>query len=158
MKKKMNLKLATKLIAVALMGLAGTPAFGQHEGHDHEEAAAGPNGGRLVRSVEPHFEFLVTEDRHVRITFLDDALKPKAPEGEVVTVTGGDRSNPTRLGFEVADGVLLSDGPLPEGNDFPIVVQVKADGNAKTQFERFTLNSNKCPTCEHAEYACICEH
>ena len=35
----------------------------EHGDHDHDTVEAGPNGGRILTSVEPHAEFLVTEDR-----------------------------------------------------------------------------------------------
>src|SRR6056297_132527 len=39
---------------------------GDHE-HAHGDIEAGPNGGRILDDVEPHLEFLVTEDRKVEI-------------------------------------------------------------------------------------------
>ena len=65
----------------------------KHEDADHEHEhgkESGPNGGRLITSVEPHAEFLVTKDRKVQITFVghDDKVVPasaqvSAPEDEV---------------------------------------------------------------------------
>ena len=63
-----------------------------HEGHDHDNHAdathdhvkniAGPNGGKVFTSSEPHFEFFVTEERKIRLTFLDKDNKAAAtPEG-----------------------------------------------------------------------------
>ena len=126
--------------------------------HEHDELVAGPNGGRVFQSVEPHLEFLVTEDRKIRITALKPDNKTVIPIGDQrIRVIGGDRTKPTRLAFTRERDSLLSDGTLPEGNDFPIVVQISA-GEGKPVMEKFNLNLNDCPTCDYKEYACACEH
>ncbi|MCP5541434.1 MAG: hypothetical protein H7A53_11900 [Akkermansiaceae bacterium] len=124
--------------------------------HDHHEA--GPNGGRVIESVEPHLEFFVTEDRRVRITILDEDLKPVAPGDQTVSLIGGDRANPTRMKFTVKDGAFVSDIAFPEGNNLPIVLQIKTARDARTVIEKFNLNLDQCPTCQFREYACVCEH
>src|SRR5690349_10903713 len=91
--------------------------------HDHEKEIKTPNGGRLIGSVEPHAEFLVLPDRKVQITFINDDGKPVAPEAQIVTVTAGDRSAPTKLSFTKSGNSLVSDAALPAENDFPAVVQ-----------------------------------
>jgi hypothetical protein len=126
--------------------------------HDHTEKIAGPNGGRVITAVEPHAEFLVTEDRKVQVTFLTEDNKPLAASGQTVSVIAGDRSNPTKLAFAVSGDSLLSDIALPAGNDFPTVVQIKTSPDAKAVIDRFNINLSDCPTCEYNEYACICEH
>lgn len=127
-------------------------------GHVHETNVAGPNGGRVITSIEPHAEFFVTADRKVQIAFVDDAIKPIPVAEQSVTVIAGDRTNPTRLTFEKSNDVLLSDKALPAGNDFPVIVQIKATPSAETTLERFNLNLSECPTCKYNEYACTCEH
>lgn len=109
-------------------------------------------------AVEPHVEFLVTGDRQVKLTFVDDDLKPIAPAEQTATVIAGDRSAPVRLAFQREGDQLVSDGKLPEGNDFPTVVQLKVTPDASPVIEKFNLNLADCPTCEHQEYACTCEH
>lgn len=134
---------------------------GAHEGHDHGDHTkkiAGPNGGRVITSVEPHLEFFFTKDRKVKITAVDDAGKAVALGEHVVTVTGGSRSKPTRMSFTKDGDSLISDKAFPEGNMLPVIVQIKATPDAKTMIEKFTLNLSDCPTCEHAEYACTCDH
>jgi hypothetical protein len=132
----------------------------KHEEHDHEheEAAAGPNGGKVLHGVEPHLEFLVTEDRKVKITALGEDGKAIPIGDQTVSVTGGSRSNPTRMSFAKSGDVLVSDSAFPEGNDFPVVVQIKTTPDAKAAIEKFNLNLNDCPTCKYKEYACICDH
>ncbi|MGJ8641856.1 MAG: hypothetical protein ACSHX9_00480 [Luteolibacter sp.] len=173
MKKKLKatkITLAASIIAFAFAGagtlIAEEKGHEGHEGHDHaehaeeghEEAKAGPNGGKVIHEVEPHLEFFVTEDRKVRITALDEGGKA-APIGEQsVSIIAGDRSNPTRMAFAKEGEVLVSDKAFPEGNDFPVVVQIKTTPDAKTVIEKFNLNLMDCPTCEHQEYACTCDH
>lgn len=126
--------------------------------HSHEKKNPGPNGGRILTSVEPHAEFLVTANRKVQITFVDDNGKAIAPAAQVVTVTTGERSAPVKMSFTKTETALLSEQTIPEGNNFPVVVQIKTSRDAKAIVEKFTLNLSICPDCKYAEYACICSH
>ena len=126
--------------------------------HSHEKKEPGPNGGRILTSIEPHAEFLVTADRKVQITFVDDAFKPIAPAAQVVTVTTGERSAPVKMTFAKTGDTLVSEQSVPEGNNFPVVVQIETTPDAKASVEKFTLNLSNCPDCKYAEYACICSH
>ena len=127
-------------------------------GHDHATKQAGPNGGRVVTSVEPHYELFVTPERKVKITFLGEDGKAVEAKDQTVTATGGDRANPTRLAFTKEGGALVSDKPLPAGTVVPLILQVKVAPDAKPVTERISLNLADCPTCKHKEYACTCEH
>lgn len=134
---------------------------GDHDDHDHgahAEKKAGPNGGRIITSVEPHFEFWVTPERTVQITFLDDYDKLIAPEGQAVSLIGGSRSNPTKLSFVHKDKVLVSNDKLPDGSNIPVILTIETSPDAKTVRERFQVNMSECPTCDYREYACICDH
>ncbi len=122
------------------------------------EKIKAPNGGRIIDAVEPHAEFLITKDKKVEVRFLDDAGKVVAPAAQTVTVTMGDRSAPTKLAFTKDGDKLVSDKVIPEGKELPVVVQIKVTPEAKSVTEKFNLNLAKCPTCEHAEYACTCAH
>lgn len=117
-----------------------------------------PNDGRIVTTAEPRAELLVLPDRKVQITFIDQAGKPVPASGQVVTVTTGDRMNPTQLAFTASGTVLVSNGTIPAGNNLPTVVQITPTPGAKALVERFSLNFTTCPECNHAEYACICDH
>lgn len=167
MKNKTNLTLKSfAALATAFTFGLGAPALQaeekdhKHEGHDHahDKAQAGPNGGKVLHEVEPHLEFFVTEDRKVQITALGEDGKAMPIGEQTVRVTGGSRSNPTRMTFEKEGDVLLSDVAFPEGNDFPVVVQIKPTPDAETVIEKFNLNLVDCPTCDYQEYACTCEH
>lgn len=165
---KYNTRYGIKALAVSAFALSLVSAGNLraeengHEGDDHAEHAdevkAGPNGGKIIHEVEPHLEFFVTKDRKVQITALDKNGKGIPITTQSVSVTGGERSNPTRLKFEGKDGMLISDGTLPEGNDFPVVVMIKPAPDQKSVIEKFNLNMNDCPTCKYAEYACVCDH
>ncbi len=140
------------LLALAFSTVTVVPA------HDDKKKTAGPNGGRIIATVEPRAEFFVTADRKVQITFLDQAGKAIAPADQVVTVTTGDRAAPTKLTFAKANGTLLSTAALPKGNELPTVVQIKPTAAGKTMTEKFNVDLSKCGECKLAEYACICAH
>ncbi len=142
-------------VAAVALGLAFTSAA--EDKHDHA-AKAGPTGGKLITAVEPHAEFFVNKDKKVEIRFVDDANKVVAPAAQVVTATLGDRSKPTKLTFTKDGDKLVSDKPVPAGNDYPTVVTIKTDAKAKAVNAKFNLNMTQCPTCDHAEYACTCDH
>jgi hypothetical protein len=119
---------------------------------------AGPNNGRLITSVEPHAEFFVNEEKKVEIRFVDGASKVVPPAEQEVVVTLGERSKPTRLTFTKDGDKLVSDKTVPEGNDYPTVVQIRAKAGAKAVNEKFHLNFTKCGGCENPEYSCTCGH
>ncbi|MDF1813992.1 MAG: hypothetical protein P1V20_17445 [Verrucomicrobiales bacterium] len=144
----------------------GDHSHHDHDGHSHDhdkEVAtstkkAGPNGGRILHGIEPHLEFFVTPDRKVQLTALDDSLQPVPMGDQIVRVTAGDRANPLRMSFTKEGQSLVSDISFPDGDDFPIVVQVKANQTGDAVFEKFTLDFSPCPTCDYLEYACTCDH
>ncbi len=142
---------------VLFFAIIATSALRAHDdGHNHKEKAAGPNGGRLVTSVTPHVEILVTQDRRVQITFLDDRGNAIAPVAQTVEVTTGSRSAPVRLTFAKANTSLLSEQPVPQGDRLPMVVLIRDTPESKAIVERFTLDLAHCQGCNLAEYACTC--
>jgi hypothetical protein len=141
-----------RILALTVLAFTATLA------NAHEKNEAGPNKGRLITSVTPHAEFLVTTERKVQITFIGEDGKAVVPADQVVTVTAGDRTAPTKLTFTKTGNVLLSDSVLPAGNNFPTVVQIKTTPEAKPSYARFTLNTSICGECKNPEYACVCGH
>lgn len=129
-----------------------------HKEHNHSKAKAGPNGGRLISTIEPHFEFFLTKERFVQITFLDEKNQAIPFKQQTVSLIGGDRQNPVRLRFKKKGGILISTEALPEINNLPIILSVKPDKASKTVREKFYLNLSQCPTCDYKEYACVCLH
>jgi hypothetical protein len=164
------MKTKFSILLAAVFGLALSPALraaDEHEhkegekkehAHEHAKKEAGPNGGRILTATEPRFEFFVMADRKVKITFLGEDGKAIALKDQSVTAVGGDRAKPTKLAFAKDGESLVSDKPLPEGKEIPIVLQVKMDKEAKTVTEKFNVNLADCPECKHKEYACICDH
>lgn len=148
--------IALKLLTILALAV---PAFAAEKDHKHDEKkVAGPNNGRVITSVEPHLEFLVTKDRKVEITALTEDLKAAKMSGQVIAVTAGDRSNPTKLELKEEGGKLVSSNALPAGNDFPVSVSIKPSASGKAVYEKFNLNLEKCPTCKLQEYNCLCAH
>ena len=156
------MKITTTILSILTLGLyAIQPALSDDKethDHDHTKIVAGPNGGRVITDVEPHIEFLVNDDRTVTLTVLDDTNKPAKITEQTAKITAGDRSNPTKLEFTAKDGKLVSDTKLPEGNDFPLVLQIKPSKLGKKVTVKFNLNLADCPTCKNKEYACTCDH
>lgn len=124
----------------------------------HEKKVAGPNGGRILTGLEPRAEFFVTAARKVQITFLGKDGKAVLPAAQVVTVTAGERSAPTKLTFVKSGNVLLSNVALPAGDDLPTVVQIVPVPGAETVTHKFNTDLSKCGGCKLGEYACICGH
>ncbi len=152
------MKKNTILTIVAAFAVQFTIQAADDHGHSHAAKAAGPNGGRLISTVEPHVEFLITAERKIQITFIGENGRPISPDQQVVTVTTGERSAPVKLSFVKSGDGLLSEQVVPEGNNLPVVVQIKASPDAKTVVEKFHLNLANCAGCQKAEYACICGH
>jgi hypothetical protein len=151
--------LVLTIIAALALSLPATAAEKTQDAANltREKKVAGPNGGRIITTVEPRAEFFVTADRKVQITFLDNAGKAIAPADQVVTVTTGDRSAPKTLTFAKTGNALLSTAALPAGDDLPTVVQITTSASVKTVTEKFNIDLGKCGECKLAEYACTCE-
>ncbi len=126
--------------------------------HTHEELTPGPNGGRLVTSVTPNFEFLVLEDRRVQLTFVDENAKPVDLVDAAVNLTGGDRQNPTELVFAAENNALVSNEPLPDGDLVDVILSVQVPAEAEPVLERIKVDFSICSECQLVEYACICGH
>lgn len=131
-----------------------------HASHDHGKKQAGPNGGRIITSVEPHAEFSVSSSHKVRITFLNDSNQAVPVASQTAGIICGDRSSPTMLSFrKVAGGEFLeSDEPLPAGDKFPVILTIKTSPDASPIREKFILNLDDCAECNYKEYACTCDH
>lgn len=135
----------------------GTDGTDSHV-HTGDEGTPGPNNGRLITSVSPNFEFLVLEDRKVKITFVDDHVNPVPAGNQIVSLVGGDRLAPTNLAFSKEGDALISDGPLPSGDIVAVVLSVKPLPDADATIEKFNVDFSTCSECGLTEYACICGH
>lgn len=151
----------TSILALATLALGLAVFADDKEKHDHDHehgVVAGPTGGRLITKVEPHAEFFVNKDDKIEIRFFDHDNELVVPGEQVVSVTMGSRSAPTKLAFAQEGDKLVSDKAIPKGNLLPTVVQIAAKPGGKPVLERFNLDLSQCPTCDFREYACICDH
>jgi hypothetical protein len=144
------MKVLKILIILAIASSAASAA-------DNHKAIPGPNGGKLLKTEPLHAEFFVQPDRKVNITFYDEAMKPVAPAEQVVRVIAEAPSGKTTLDFTKIDTALVSTTPLPAGEGYRIVVQVKQTPDAKPKNFRIDYHMRICGECKMAEYACICE-
>jgi hypothetical protein len=147
----MNLRSATLLALAAFSLTISTDAA-------DAPSKAGPTGGRLITKVTPHAEVLLNKEQRIEIRFVNEVNRVLPPGEQVVTVIMGDRSAPTTLNFTREGDKLVSDKKVPEGNNHPMVVQIREKQGAKAVLANFNLNLSKCSTCAHPEYACICDH
>jgi hypothetical protein len=144
-----------KLIQTITLALLITlPAFAA----PGNKPAAGPNGGRILETTPLHAEFLVQPDRKIRLTFLDQALKPAAAGTQEAKAIAEAKAGKTALEFEKAGNTLVSKTALPEGDGYRIVVQIKPDAASKPQNFRIDFLAHICGGCKLAEYACTCDH
>ncbi|MBL9219395.1 MAG: hypothetical protein JNG82_12955 [Opitutaceae bacterium] len=117
----------------------------------------GPKGGRILTTEAPHVEFFVQKDRTVAVSFYDKDLKPVVASGQVVNATAEAKTGKVKLEFTAKDGALISTAPMPEGDDYTVVVQVRETAGAKPKNYRVLFHDEVCGECKHAEYACICD-
>lgn len=118
---------------------------------------AGPRKGRVLEMEAKNAEFFVEKDRTVSIAFYDAAMKAQAPTTEVVAATAEAPSGKAKLEFEKKGNLLVSKTPLPAGEHYTIVVQVKPSADGKSKNFRIPLDLTTCKACGNAEYACICD-
>ena len=122
-----------------------------------EKIVAGPKGGRLLEVEPQKAEFFVNKDRKVEVTFYDAALKPVAPADQVVTVPAEPKSGKAALEMEKSPPGFVSKAPLPAGEPYRVVVQVREKADAKPKNFRIDLDLAPCGECKHPEYACTCD-
>ena len=118
---------------------------------------AGPRKGRVLEMDGKNAEFLVEKDRKVSIAFYDATMKPQAPSAEIVTGTAEAPTGKAKLEFEKKGNLLVSKTALPAGENYTVVIQVKATSAAKPKNFRIPLDLSVCKGCGNAEYACICD-
>ena len=121
-----------------------------------EEQPNGPKGGRLLENAEPRAEFLLDENRTATITFYDASLQPVPAGKHIVTVIADAPDGKKTISFENKGDVLVSTSALPDGEDYTVIVQIKANADAKPQNVRFKLLTHLCEECKFKEYACVC--
>lgn len=123
-----------------------------------DEIVAGPNGGRLLEATPNRAEFFVNADRQVEITFYDESLNPVAPSGQSVTVIAEAPAGRRTLPMSKTATGFVSEQPLPPGEPYRVVVQVRPTAEARPQNFRVAFDLEPCAECQYAEYACTCGH
>lgn len=144
------MKTIRKIILTSFALLATAVAFAA-------KSIPGPKGGKIVTTEAPHVEFFVQKDRSVTVSFYDKDLKPVAPSGQVVSVIAEAKTGRVTLAFAAKDGALVSTAPLPEGDGYRVVVQVRDTAEARPKNYRVDFHDEVCGECKRAEYACVCE-
>ena len=117
----------------------------------------GPKGGKIVTTEAPHVEFFVEKDRSVIVSFYDKDLKAVGPSGQVVSAIAEAKTGKVNLTFAAKDGALVSSAPLPEGDGYRVVLQVRDSAQAKPKNYRVEFHDEVCGECKRAEYACVCD-
>ena len=113
------------------------------EQNDTKKSLVTPNGGRLINSVKPQFEFFLRKDLYAQITFLDSQGQKISANKQVIAIIGGDRKAPIRIGFVKRNGLLISDKKLPDMKRIPIVMQITVAPGSKSQYEKFFVDQVK---------------
>lgn len=126
--------------------------------HAADKIPAGPNGGRLLSATPNAVEFLVKPDRTIAIGFFDASMKPVATAAQVVNVTAETKTGRVPVQLEKTSSGFVSKQPLPEGEPYRVVVQVRENAEAKPQNFRVQYNMANCAECSRPEYACTCGH
>ncbi|EIQ00089.1 hypothetical protein OpiT1DRAFT_04628 [Opitutaceae bacterium TAV1] len=144
MKTIRNLLLASSVLLVTAAAFAAKPV-------------PGPKGGRILTTEAPWVEFFVEKDRTVAITFYDKDLKPVAPGTQVVNAIAEAGTGKVKLDFGKTASGFVSRQPLPEGDGYTVVVQIRDTAKARPKNHRVRFHDEVCGECKRAEYACLCE-
>ena len=148
------MKTRNRILALTFLAcLPGTARAA--DGHDHKSPLQGPNKGRVLEIGDAHAEFFVRPDKKVAVTFFDATAIP--PGEQSVTLTAEAASGKTKLDFEKAPDAFVSTAPLPEGDGYRIVLQIRPEPAAKLQNFRIDYHPEPCAKCSRPEYACACE-
>lgn len=123
----------------------------------HDKPIPGPKGGKVVEVAGGHAEFFVQNDKKVSVTFYDEGMKPIAPGVQVVSIIAEAPEGRAKLEFAKADDAFLSTTPLPEGEGYRIVLQIKPNADTKPSNTRIDYHHEACAECNRPEYACVCE-
>jgi hypothetical protein len=124
--------------------------------HADAKVQAGPRGGRLLDTFSPRPEFFVEKDRKISLTFYNADKKPVAVTDQTATATAETKQGRVKLEFEKKGDTLISRTALPEGDGYTVVLQLKANPDARPKNFRIPLHLYECGGCKRAEYACTC--
>ena len=144
------MKKTIQIIALAALALGILPA------RAGEKITAGAKGGRLLENDSPRAEFFVEKDRTISLTFYDKDMKPVSVTDQAATAIAETKDGKKKIEFEKKGEILVSKLPLPDGDGYNVVLQLKQTAEAKPKNFRIPLNLSICSKCHHPEYACTC--
>lgn len=140
----------TLLRILALLALSASP-LAAHDGLD-----MGPNDGRILEltsKTTPHLEVGLKDGKFV-IHILDEAEKQIPLGDRTLAITAGDRSAPEKLKVEKTGDSFTA--PVPKGEKFPVVFQLREKEGAKPLTARMTYDAHICSACKRPEWLCTC--
>lgn len=121
-----------------------------------QKLTPGPKGGKLLNDDAPRAEFFVENDHTVTLTFYGADLKPVPVTTQSAVVYAEGKGGRVKLDFEKKGDALVSKSPLPEGDGYPVMVQLKSTPDGAAKNFKVNYHTEKCDKCKMAEYACIC--
>lgn len=127
------------------------------DSHAADKVIPGPKGGKVLNRKPPYTEFVVQPDHTVALNFYGVDMKPVAVMDQSAIVFADAKQGRAKLTLEKSQGTLVSKTPLPEGDGYNVMVQLKPTPTGKTESYKISFQSEKCAECKRAEYACICE-
>ncbi len=85
-------------------------------------------------------------------------ILPRQPAGgHIVCATNEAPIGKVKVEFEKKGDLLVSNTPLPDGEHYTVVVQVKPTAAAKSKNFRIKIDLSTCAGCSNPEYACSCD-
>lgn len=140
----------TSILSILILTALSAASFA------HESITFGPNGGKLVAldsPATPSAEVVVKEGQFI-VGLFDKSGKPIALETQTLIITAGERSAPKKL--DVAKKANSFTAPLPAGDDFWAIFQLKETPAAKAHTFRVHYQTKPCPECKKPEWLCDC--
>jgi hypothetical protein len=144
------MKTLTKTLMIGML------ALGLNLAQAAEQVTVGAKGGRLLENDSPRVEFFLEKDRTVTLTFYGADLKPVPAQEQSATAIAETPQGKIKIEFDKKGEVLVSKSPLPAGDKYTVVLQLKQTADAKPKNFRIPLNTSICEKCHHPEYACTC--
>lgn len=117
----------------------------------------GPRGGKLLEKGEIRAEFFVNSEKYAEVYFYDADLNLVAPEEQSVKALVN-ANGKVVIGFDKTDSGFVSTDPLPEGDGYRVVLQIRDEASGEKANFRIDYLTTVCGGCSRIEYACICDH
>lgn len=118
---------------------------------------AGPRKGRLLHIGETSAEFFVEPDKTISIAFYDSSKKQIPAGDQIITATAEAPTGKKKIDFSKKGELLVSTEPLPDGEHYNVVLQIKESADEKSKNFRIKLDLSNCKGCSNPEYACTCD-